>query len=80
MIADDSQWLDRSSLDVLTFIARRLDNEPVVFIAGLRDGFSTALEEAGLPILQLGACPHPIPRRCSIASHRGCPRMCTAAS
>ncbi len=54
LIADDAQWLDRSSLDVLSFIARRLDNEPVVFIAGLRDGFSTALEEAGLPILQLG--------------------------
>jgi DNA-binding CsgD family transcriptional regulator len=31
-----------------------LDNEPVVFIASLRDGFSTALEEAGLPILELG--------------------------
>ena len=54
LIADDAQWLDRSSLDVLSFIARRLDNEPVVFIAGVRDGFSTALEEAGLPILQLG--------------------------
>ena len=53
LIADDAQWLDRSSLDVLSFIARRLENEPVVFIAGLRDGFSTALEEAGLPILQL---------------------------
>jgi DNA-binding CsgD family transcriptional regulator len=53
LIADDSQWLDRSSLDVLTFIARRLDNEPVVFIAGLRDRFSTVLEGAGLPILQL---------------------------
>ncbi len=53
LTADDAQWLDRSSLDVLAFIARRLDSEPVVFIAGLRDGFSTALEEAGLPILQL---------------------------
>ena len=53
LIADDAQWLDRSSLDVLSFIARRLENEPVVLIAGLRDGPSTALEEAGLPILQL---------------------------
>jgi predicted ATPase len=53
LIADDTQWLDRSSLDVLSFIARRLDNEPVVFIAGLRDGSSTALEDARLPILQL---------------------------
>ena len=54
LIADDTQWLDRSSLDVLAFIARRLEQEPVVFIAGLRDGFSTALEDAGLPILDLG--------------------------
>jgi len=54
LIADDAHWLDHSSLDVLSFIARRLDNEPVVFIAGLRDGFSTALEEAGLPIVRLG--------------------------
>jgi len=53
LIADDAQWLDRSSLDVLSFIARRLDNEPIVFIAGLRDGFSTALEEVGLPTLEL---------------------------
>ena len=53
LIADDAQWLDRSSLDVLTFVARRLDNEPVAFIAGLRDGFSTALEQAGLPIVEL---------------------------
>src|SRR5271169_1264148 len=54
LLADDAQWLDRSSLDVLSFIARRLDDEPVVLIAALRDGFSTALEEAGLPILELG--------------------------
>lgn len=54
LLADDAHWLDRSSLDVLTFIARRLDNEPVIFMAGLRDGFSTALEEAGLPTIELG--------------------------
>ncbi len=54
LIADDAHWLDRSSLDVLSFIARRLEDEPVVFIAGLRNGFSTVLEEAGLPILQVG--------------------------
>ena len=71
LIADDAQWLDRSSLDVLTFIARRLDNEPVVFIAGLRDGFSTALEEVGLPILRLGRLSGPTPTGCSITSRRG---------
>src|SRR3954470_18820460 len=59
LIADDAQWLDRSSLDALAFVARRLDNEPVVFIAGVRDGFSTALEEAGLPILELDRVSEP---------------------
>ena len=53
LTADDAQWLDRSSLDVLTFIGRRLDNEPVALIAGLRNGFSISLEEADLPILEL---------------------------
>ncbi len=54
LIADDAQWLDRSSVDALSFIGRRLENEPVAFIACVRDGFSTALEEAGLPTLELG--------------------------
>ncbi len=53
LIADDAHWLDRSSLDALAFLARRLDNEPVVLLAALRGGFSTALEEAGLPTLLL---------------------------
>jgi DNA-binding CsgD family transcriptional regulator len=53
LMADDAQWLDRSSLDVLAFIARRLDNEPVVLIAALRSGFHTPLEEVGFPIIQL---------------------------
>ena len=53
LIADDAQWLDPSSLDVLTFIARRLESEPVALIASVREGFTTPLEEAGLPILEL---------------------------
>lgn len=53
LIADDAQWLDHSSLDVLTFIARRLESEPVALIAAVRAGFTTPLEEAGLPILEL---------------------------
>ncbi|HEX3361279.1 MAG TPA: LuxR family transcriptional regulator [Solirubrobacterales bacterium] len=53
LIVDDAQWLDRSSLEVLAFIARRLENEPVALLAAVRDGYRTALEEERLPGLRL---------------------------
>ncbi len=53
LVADDAHWLDRSTLGVLTFVARRLAREPVVFVAAARDGYSTPLEEARLATLRL---------------------------
>jgi DNA-binding CsgD family transcriptional regulator/tetratricopeptide (TPR) repeat protein len=53
LIADDAHWLDRSSLGVLTFIARRIAGAAVVVVAAVRDGYPTPLEEAGLPTMQL---------------------------
>jgi DNA-binding CsgD family transcriptional regulator len=53
LILDDAQWLDHSSLAALTFIARRLESEPVVFLASIRDGHSTALDDAGFPTLRV---------------------------
>ncbi|HUE27248.1 MAG TPA: AAA family ATPase [Solirubrobacteraceae bacterium] len=53
LIVDDAHWLDRSSLGVLTFIARRIEGGPVVLVAAVREGYSTSLEEAGLPTLQV---------------------------
>jgi AAA ATPase domain len=53
LILDDAQWLDRSSLAVLTFIARRLESESAVLVAAVRNGDATALDDAGLPTLQL---------------------------
>ena len=50
---DDVQWLDRSSAQVLAFVARRLEAESVVLVFAERD--SGALEElAGLPELRVG--------------------------
>lgn len=38
LIADDAQWLDGPTRDVLAFMARRADDNPVVVLAALRGG------------------------------------------
>lgn len=53
LIIEDAHWLDRSSADVLAFVARRLDAEPVVMLAAIRDGFRGSFDEAGLRELRL---------------------------
>ncbi|MEV8530846.1 AAA family ATPase [Streptomyces sp. NPDC051211] len=51
-VIDDSQWLDRASLDALTFAARRLHAEGVVMLFGVRDGVPGG-QITGLPSLRL---------------------------
>src|SRR3954463_8195818 len=51
---EDAHWLDRPSLDVLTFVARRIEFEPVVMLFAERAGASAALGEAGLPAFEVG--------------------------
>ncbi|MEU8732248.1 AAA family ATPase [Streptomyces tendae] len=36
VVVDDAQWIDRASLDVLAFVARRMDSEPVTLLMGVR--------------------------------------------
>ncbi|MET9821889.1 AAA family ATPase [Streptomyces sp. NPDC006349] len=36
VVVDDAQWIDRASLDVLSFLARRMDSEPVTLLVGVR--------------------------------------------
>jgi DNA-binding CsgD family transcriptional regulator len=51
-LIDDAQWLDRSSAQVLAFVARRLQAESVVLLFAERE--PVALDElAGLPELRL---------------------------
>ncbi len=54
LLVDDAHWLDRSSLGVLTFIARRLEAVPVAMVATTRSGYPAPFDDARLPILELG--------------------------
>jgi DNA-binding CsgD family transcriptional regulator/tetratricopeptide (TPR) repeat protein len=55
VIAEDAHWLDRPSSDVLAFVARRLESDPIVLLAAVRDGFWSSLVDAGLPEHRLDA-------------------------
>jgi len=54
ILADDVQWLDLQSQEVLTFIARRAARQPVVIIGAIRTGHPCPYSSAGLPALEVG--------------------------
>jgi DNA-binding CsgD family transcriptional regulator len=49
-VVDDAQWVDRASMQVLAFVARRLLAEPVAFVFALREP-GTGVDLHGLPLL-----------------------------
>ncbi|MDT7669044.1 MAG: hypothetical protein QOC74_1827, partial [Pseudonocardiales bacterium] len=57
LIAEDAHWLDRPSADVLAFVARRLESEPIVLIATVRDGVPSRLGDTGLPSMRVERLP-----------------------
>jgi hypothetical protein len=48
-LVEDAQWLDAPSLDVLGFVARRLELEPVIVLFAVREGIASAVDEWGSP-------------------------------
>src|SRR5215216_3548542 len=54
VLAEDAQWLDRSTTEVLAFVARRLESDPVVLLAAAREGYPSPLMDAGLSEHRLG--------------------------
>ena len=56
-VVDDAQWLDRVSLDVLAFVARRLLADRVGIVFGLREGEERAEALSDFPELKVGPLP-----------------------
>jgi DNA-binding CsgD family transcriptional regulator len=54
VVADDAQWLDRSSLDALGFAGSRLDAERIVLLVGARGPAPPPGFDRGFPELHLG--------------------------
>jgi DNA-binding CsgD family transcriptional regulator len=49
LVVEDAHWLDPPTADVLAFVARRIESDPVVLLAATREGYPSGLADAGLP-------------------------------
>ena len=56
-VVDDAQWLDRVSLEVLAFVARRLLADRMGMVFGVRVGEEPAEALSGFPELHVGPLP-----------------------
>lgn len=45
IVADDVQWLDPATVQILAFVSRRVCDDPVVLLLGLRDGGEVVLDD-----------------------------------
>ncbi|MEV0017387.1 helix-turn-helix transcriptional regulator [Streptomyces tendae] len=54
VVVDDAQWIDPASLDVLSFVARRMDSEPVTLLMGVRAAAALPGFDKGYERLAIG--------------------------
>ena len=50
---DDAHWLDAPTAEVLAFVARRIEADPILFVIAIRTGFDSPLLAARLPDIAL---------------------------
>lgn len=48
VIADDLHWLDAPSRDVIAFVGRRIEADPIVVLVAVRDGYEEDVGDLGL--------------------------------
>ncbi|MEV5704144.1 AAA family ATPase [Actinoallomurus sp. NPDC052274] len=53
-VVDDAQWVDQASAEILTFVARRVEREPVAFLITMREDPSGCKALEGFPAQLLG--------------------------
>jgi DNA-binding CsgD family transcriptional regulator len=53
LIAEDAQWMDRPTTDVLTFLARRIERDPIAVLISMRAEETDPFEAAHIPHLDL---------------------------
>jgi DNA-binding CsgD family transcriptional regulator/Tfp pilus assembly protein PilF len=53
-LVDDVPWIDRGSATVLGFVARRMANAPMVFLAAARNGVDSFFDQVRLPEREIG--------------------------
>jgi len=74
LLADDAQWLDEPSTDVLAFVGRRLAIEPVALLACVRDGAADPFADAELPTVRVRPLEDDAARALLIATSPSLPR------
>jgi DNA-binding CsgD family transcriptional regulator len=52
-VVEDGHWLDRPSLEVLEFVARRVESDPVILLFAVREGVPNSFDDADLPELHI---------------------------
>ena len=60
VVVEDVHWIDRASVDVLAFVARRIETEPVALLVTIRDGERSPIADAGLSPLPVDRLPDEI--------------------
>ena len=74
VLADDAQWLDAPTTDVLAFVGRRLAIEPIALLACVRDGTADPFADAELPCVRVGPLSDAAARTLLLANSPSLPR------
>ncbi|HEX5895557.1 MAG TPA: AAA family ATPase [Thermoleophilaceae bacterium] len=53
LVVEDAHWLDADTSEVLSFVARRVEMEPIAVLLAVRDGYQNPLDEAQLPEIRV---------------------------